>query len=203
MNTPGFVLYAGVVVVLPRFNVPAALTWQPGSWAVRPLLVTYNTGHALLVQAEGDAQDLPVDTGLSSCVAAKWSPSGTLAALLGLPALGATSLEVFPAVAPQALSASLSQHGATSSTLLLVQACGTVTASLDLARSDPRALAWTDCGEYLAATAEQDLFIMSLRSDFMCCSYGEDTLAAVGPLLLQQLVELSLPFLLLIHYNLD
>ncbi|OEH78086.1 wd repeat-containing protein [Cyclospora cayetanensis] len=165
-----------------------ALAWQPGSWSLQPLLVAYRSGHALLLQSAGDSQPYHIDTRLSSCVAAEWSPAGTYAALLGLP-----TSDVLPRIrsfsaTPETTEKSIRQDSAVRTSLLqLIQASGEVVASLDLVSGEPRSLAWGFEGGMLAAAADLGLFLVSVRQDAVCCSFGDHALAIARPVIHQQL----------------
>lgn len=182
-------LHGGPIPPFQWLGLLAALAWQPGSWAFRPLLVAYSTGHALMVHADGGANALPVKTGLSSCVAAEWGPSGNAAALLGVPAFGSASLTASCSAVEPASAGTIQQHrGAPGALLLLVHASGEALACVDLSAGDPRALAWAPSGERLAASAEGSVLLLSLRHEGTCCFYGDATIAAVEPLIPQELV---------------
>ncbi|CDJ35916.1 WD repeat protein 35, related [Eimeria mitis] len=159
----------------------AALAWQPGSWAFRPILAAYANGKGVLLQTDGDAQPLSFETGLASCVAASWNPSGMLAAFLGLPGLAASSVARHSAGKLEGSAAEERRQTPDAWTLLvLVQACGKIVVTINLASAEPRELAWAAGGERLAAAAENGIFIFSLRRPAACCSYGENTVAATG-----------------------
>ncbi|CDJ49405.1 hypothetical protein, conserved [Eimeria brunetti] len=159
-----------------------AVAWQPGSWAIRQILVAYATGHGVLVQADGDAKPLSFETGLSSCVAASWNASGMIAALLGHPGVTTPSIARHSAGEPEGMvTRARGQSPDDGALVVLVKACGALITTINLANAEPRALAWAADGERLAAAADKGVFILSLRRHGVCCSYGENTVAAAIP----------------------
>lgn len=111
-----------------------------------------------------------------------------VAALLGLPAFAASPAAAhFPGKHEGVLTGAQGQNPDAGALVVLVQACGKLIATINLASEEPRALAWATGGERLAAATNTGVFILSFRYHAVCCSYGEDAVAAAAPLSRKQL----------------
>ncbi|KAL8451764.1 hypothetical protein Emed_001780 [Eimeria media] len=165
------------------------LDWQPGSWGVRPLLVAFSTGHAFLLNIDKAVPVLTVDSRLTSCVAAKWSPSGALAALLGVPVLRFRDSLVFngepaPCVYSPQKSTSLHQPGVS---LRLVQPSGEIHASVNFSSEDPQTLAWAQSGQQIAAVTNNKVSLILVRQKEVFASSDKGNFI-VGTLIPEPLV---------------
>lgn len=149
--------------------------------------MAYSNGQALLVHPKGSAQALDISTGLASCLAAEWSPSGTVAALIGHPAAGLTApVSSRTTASPPPLSAI--QNTPLSMQLLLLDATGNILAAVHVGAGVTSGLAWAPNGEQLAAAAGKCLFIFSLRTEGKCVLYGERAIAIAKTLLPHEVV---------------
>ncbi|KAL8435232.1 hypothetical protein ACSSS7_002621 [Eimeria intestinalis] len=165
------------------------LDWQPGSWGTRPLLVALSTGRAFLLHTNKTIPASAIDSRLTSCVAAKWNPSGSLAALLGIPVLGAPASVVLSGEPAAYLNypqkgTGLHQPGLS---LRLLQASGEVTASVTFPSEDPQTLAWASSGQQIAAIANKRVSVILVRQKEVFASSDKGNFA-VGTLVPEPLV---------------
>ncbi|CDI74625.1 hypothetical protein, conserved [Eimeria praecox] len=111
-----------------------------------------------------------------------------LAALLGIPDLSSPSVARHITGEPkQTVMRKKQQNTDTETLVVLMQACGRLIATINLATAEPMALAWATDGDQLAAAGGKGVFILSLRRHAVCCSYGENAVAAAGPFSRKQL----------------
>ncbi|KAL8443211.1 hypothetical protein Emag_006039 [Eimeria magna] len=161
------------------------LDWQPGSWGIRPLLVAFSTGHAFLLRIDRAVPALPIDSRLISCVAAKWNPSGSLAALLGVPALRSRAPVVLkgePAACPCQPQKSTGVHQPGVS-LRIVQTSGEIAASVNFSSEDPQTLAWASSGQQIAVVTNKKLSVILVRQKevFACSDNGNFVVGTLIP----------------------
>lgn len=125
-------------------------------------------------------QAQPVDTGLASCAAAEWGPSGLFAALLGHPLLG------YAACATpgdfRLRSMEIVEHSthleAPAALLRVIRASGDIVASVQLSFEEPRTLAWAPNGGMIVAAAKEGLEMITLRQHEMFGSARGDGVVA-------------------------
>ncbi|KAL8274937.1 hypothetical protein Esti_001137 [Eimeria stiedai] len=172
-----------------RYETVVDLDWQPGSWGIRPLLVAFSTGHAFFLHTDEALPALPIDSRLTSCVAAKWNPSGSLAALLGVPVRGSRASVVFkegPAASLNYAQKGLGLHQPGVG-LRLVQASGEVAASVNFSSEDAQTLAWASNGRQIAAVTNKKVSVLLVRQKEVFASSDKGNFV-VGTLIPEPLV---------------